>query len=95
MQTNHRESSKLTSPLLPSVSKIPKKDMGGCGGRDRQSLSISPNVKVMSDRKQLTDVYPAESVGVPGKNECRHILAYLRVAPFTPHYPAKDSSLPP
>lgn len=57
----------------------------------RQSPSISPNVKVKSNRKQLTDVCPAESVGVPGRNECRHILAYHRVAPFTPHYPAKNN----
>lgn len=57
----------------------------------RQSPSISPNVKVKSDRKQLTDVCPAESVGVPGRKEYRHILTYHRVAPFTPHYPAKNN----
>lgn len=33
----------------------------------RQSPSISPNVKMKSKRKQLADVCPADSVGVPAE----------------------------
>lgn len=33
----------------------------------RPSLSISPNVKMKSKRKQLAGVCPADSVGVPAE----------------------------
>ena len=80
---------KSTSPPLLPVSQTPQRHP--LGKIVRRALSITPNVKVKSNRKQLTDVCPAESVGVPGWNECRQILAYHRVAPFTPHYLAKNS----
>ena len=80
---------KSTSPPLLPVFQTPQRHR--FGKIVRRAPSISPNVKVKSNRKQLTDVCPAESVGVPGWNECRRILAYHRVAPFTPHYLAKNS----
>lgn len=43
-----------------------------------------------SKRKQLADVCPADSVGVPAEMS-EASLSISQGGPFTPHYPAKNS----